>query len=84
VADVSGVADFRVTRTLAGGKLTVRDVEDTQKNVVVVSGQVQVFFETSQSSVSDVGSIDEREQILDGDNGDNPSVDLQDKKKGSE
>lgn len=54
----------------------VADVEHGQDLVVVVALQLQVLLQTRETSIANVRSVDEAEQVQQGNGGDNIEIDL--------
>ena len=55
----------------------VAHVEDRKHSVVVVAGKVQVSLKSSKTSITNVGAIDETEEIQQRDCGYNHQINLQ-------
>lgn len=54
----------------------IADIEYGQDLVVVVALQIQVLFQTGETSIADVCSVDEAEQVQQGNGGDDVQIDL--------
>jgi hypothetical protein len=46
---------------------TTYDVEDGKQDVVVIASKTKIFLETSQSSIANIGTINEAHQVQDSD-----------------
>jgi hypothetical protein len=57
----------------------IADIEDRQDRVVVVSFELEIFFQTRQTGVADIRSIDEAEKIEQRDRRDDVQINLQPK-----
>src|ERR1700755_2259506 len=55
----------------------VADIERGKDGIIIVALEVEILLKTGETSIADVGSVDETEEIQKRDSGDDAKIDLQ-------